>query len=191
MQDDTQRLDNLTPAHRELEDALRGLTPAAIGISRDRLMFQAGAAAGRRSVGRWRGAAVLLMLGNAVLLTAALRTGLQQGGGQIAQVPSMPAKVRKAQHVADDVAPTWEAHPIVAKPLPMLTADAGYVSVRDAMLRGGLLRFPRRRRKGRRGERRQSNNFSTRRRRFDTPLRHGIRSGCRFVSCCFPENNCE
>ena len=37
----------LTPPQRELEAALRELSPAACGIDRDRLLFEAGAAAGR------------------------------------------------------------------------------------------------------------------------------------------------
>ena len=36
---------SLTPAERELEDALRGLSPAASKIDRDRVLFDAGAAA--------------------------------------------------------------------------------------------------------------------------------------------------
>jgi hypothetical protein len=53
----------LTPAERELEDALRGLSPVASQIDRDRLLFDAGSAVGRararRTVGGLAGLVVL------------------------------------------------------------------------------------------------------------------------------------
>lgn len=55
----------LTPAERELEDALRGLSPVASRIDRDRLLFAAGAAAGqargRRAVGSVAGVLILCL----------------------------------------------------------------------------------------------------------------------------------
>jgi hypothetical protein len=48
----------LTSAERELADALRGLRPAGHAIDRDRMLFEAGHAAARRAVFRWRITAV-------------------------------------------------------------------------------------------------------------------------------------
>lgn len=55
----------LTPAERELEDALRGLSPVASRIDRDRLLFDAGAAIGqaraRRAIGSVAGVLILCL----------------------------------------------------------------------------------------------------------------------------------
>jgi hypothetical protein len=55
---------DLTPAERELEAAMRVLRPAPAALDRDRVLFEAGAAAGRARAGRsllaWRAAAALV-----------------------------------------------------------------------------------------------------------------------------------
>lgn len=55
----------LTPAERELEDALRGLSPVASQIDRDRLLFDSGAAVGqaraRRALGSVAGVLILCL----------------------------------------------------------------------------------------------------------------------------------
>lgn len=54
--------DDLTPADRELEDALRGLRPGAAGIDPLAIAFAAGAASTRRSLFMWRSAAAVLVM---------------------------------------------------------------------------------------------------------------------------------
>src|SRR4051812_2485746 len=93
MHDAERQDDDLTPAERELAEALGRLRPTApLGINRDRLLFEAGAAAARRSVVRWRAAAAGLVIGNAVLLTAALQPSPARGPGgtSVAETPPAP-----------------------------------------------------------------------------------------------------
>jgi len=56
--------DEMTPAERELEAAMRALRPAPAALDRDRLLFEAGATIGRagarRSALAWRAAAALV-----------------------------------------------------------------------------------------------------------------------------------
>ena len=59
---------SLTPAERELEDALRGLSPAASKIDRDRVLFDAGAAAASERSWRLGFAAAALAIGLALSL---------------------------------------------------------------------------------------------------------------------------
>jgi hypothetical protein len=161
--DDHER-DDLTPAQRELADALRGLSPAAPNrINRDRLLFEAGAAAARRSVFRWRAAAAVLVLGNAVLMTVALRSSSgNMGGTTIVSAPTTKTTTTYDGHNAPSFARS-DTRPADANERPLVTraawdrpwsparllgqsptppAKGGYVSVRDAVLREGLSALP-------------------------------------------------
>jgi hypothetical protein len=62
MYDDAKPAEALSFEERELETTLRMLSPVAPAISRDRLMFHAGRAIGRRSVNLWRSAAAALVV---------------------------------------------------------------------------------------------------------------------------------
>lgn len=55
--------ENLTPAEREFEATLRGLSPAAPAIDRNQLMYRAGYAAGSRRQRSWQGLAAVLAAG--------------------------------------------------------------------------------------------------------------------------------
>ena len=68
MQGEERSQPRLTPAQRELEDALRGLAPVAAAIDRDRLLFEAGAAAGRTRTRRMQWAIGALAAGLAIAL---------------------------------------------------------------------------------------------------------------------------
>lgn len=59
--------DRLTPAERELETLLGGLRPAPGIASRDRVMFLAGQASGRRQRRAWQGVSCCLVAVIAVL----------------------------------------------------------------------------------------------------------------------------
>ena len=65
----------LTPAEQELASVLGGLVPAAAGIDRDRMMFQAGRASARRRGYVWQGAtaALAFALGLSVITLPAPR----------------------------------------------------------------------------------------------------------------------
>ena len=94
--------ESLTPAERELAGALGALRPARTEIDRDRLMFDAGYAAGaaaeraatRRRVWAWRGAAAAMLAVSASLgVILAMREGgpalvADQGGPGLPAVPA-------------------------------------------------------------------------------------------------------
>jgi len=61
---------DLTPADRELEGALRGLRLGAAGIDPLAVAFAAGAASARRSLFMWRSAAAVLVVALGVSLVA-------------------------------------------------------------------------------------------------------------------------
>lgn len=84
----------LTPAERELVGALRGLSPSASGIDRDRLLFDAGAEAGRAGARRVVGAVAGALI---VALAVALLW------------PPQPRVVERVVYVA---APAGEGVPI-------------------------------------------------------------------------------
>jgi len=59
--------DGMTPAERELEATLAGLTPASTNVSRDQVMFSAGRASVRRRNHLWQGICSILAV---LLLTS-------------------------------------------------------------------------------------------------------------------------
>ena len=132
----------LTPAQRELENALRDLRPARPNIDRDRMMFKAGAASARRSLNVWRAAAAVLVLGNAAAVTFALRSAQPDRANQVvdAQPPPLVTEQPASQPVV--VHASWDPPlPSPGRPL-MPSADAGYLAVRDAVLRWGVAALP-------------------------------------------------
>jgi hypothetical protein len=139
---DNERLDNLSPAHRELEDALRGLSPASVSISRDRLMFQAGAMIGRRSANRWRGATALLVLVNVGLMALSVRSSREPVNSQIAQVPKVDVQSGEQQGAnAELPESSWAASHITSQSSSAKSTEA-YVSLRNDVLRRGLSALP-------------------------------------------------
>jgi len=124
MQDD----ERLTPAEQELERALASLAPTAAGVDRDRLMFQAGRARGRR--GRWlwpsASAAVAAAVAAAVVLAVSLTAGPQpQPIERIVFVPvETPAGVSVIDAEPEGSQERWADH-------------ARYAALRNAVLAKG------------------------------------------------------
>lgn len=134
----------LTPAERELADALRGLRPAAHAIDRDRLLFEAGQAEARRSVFRWRvAAAAATVLAGAAGVMFASRL----------ESPAAPQVVREVVYVdrttpasnparrTPEAAPPPDVLPAVARPLLLLASPPGEpdgLLLRERALRWGV-----------------------------------------------------
>ena len=112
----------LTPAERELETALKGLSPARPTIDRDRMIFLAGRASARRRGRIWQGAAGALAA--CLVLTIALRPGPRE------IVPIEPTVARPAGLVA---AP--DPAPGRSEPPP---PTGQYITLRAEVLAGGL-----------------------------------------------------
>ena len=87
--------ERLTAAEQELERALAGLAPAAPPVDRDRLMFQAGRAAGRRGRWLWRGASAAA----AVVLAVSLI--VRPEPRQVERIVFVPVESAGAVSVAD------------------------------------------------------------------------------------------
>src|SRR5829696_6586767 len=99
--------DALTPAERELERALGALHPAPPALPRERLLFDAGRAAGEAAAGRrllaWRAAAAVLLVG--LGLSAVMREGPRVvERDRFVYLPAPP------QAPTPDVAVTAESH---------------------------------------------------------------------------------
>ena len=60
MQDENDLTPELTPAERELENALASLAPFATGLRRDELMYAAGARSAHRPLRLWQASAALM-----------------------------------------------------------------------------------------------------------------------------------
>ena len=114
----------LTPAERELEEALGMLSPAA-AIDRDRLMFRAGQASVRTHHRPWQGATAAL----AVALIASLGIRL---------TPQQPARSSIVQQAPTRSASSGEW---VARATDLgggaVGEGAEYLSLRDKVLAGG------------------------------------------------------
>lgn len=137
--DDDENLDEtLTPAQREFAGALGGLSPASTHISRDRLMFKAGVVLGQRSVNRWRGAAAVLVLVNAMWLAIALRPTPGAGEHPIARSTEQPVNVTQPStpRATTLLAAAWEFEPM---PSPSLSP---YITARDTLLFKGMSALP-------------------------------------------------
>jgi hypothetical protein len=133
--------DNLTPAERELEGALRGLKPAGVSIDRDRLMFAAGRASAGRSVFRWRvtSAAAAVLVGS-MALTSLSRLGGPQGGEKIVYVNQPAATPSAPQQQQPSRVATVERDEIPLRSTLLITStgEPNTLSIRDRALRWGV-----------------------------------------------------
>src|SRR5688572_26246021 len=142
--------DALPPAEQELERALRSLSPARPSLSRERVVFEAGRAAGEAAAARrlyaWRAAAAVLLIG--LGLAAALRSGPRVVERErVVYLPAAATAATPQVAVTPEVpdgAP-WEWQPQREPDLPASFArplipadDADYLAVRDAVLRWGV-----------------------------------------------------
>ena len=121
---------HVKPEDAELENALAALRPAGPGISRDALMFAAGARSARRRSRLWQGAACAL----AVLLTAAIL--LPRPAREVERIvyrPAPPAPISvPAKAAVAAVSPfTNEAAASTAVP------NMAYLRLRQAVLERG------------------------------------------------------
>jgi hypothetical protein len=90
---------NLPPADRELEHALRSLTPAAASLSLEAIAFQAGRRSLRTHVATWRGASGVLavaLVASQVLPAAPNRNALSRAPIAIATPPASPTPLPPA-----------------------------------------------------------------------------------------------
>jgi hypothetical protein len=123
--------DRLTPSERELEAALGGLKPARAGTNRDRFMFQAGRASGRRQNRLWQ--AVSCCLG--IVLAASLVYR------QAPPTVATPAPI-VATHVQDPP-PTEIAGRYYDLPATRYSGPISeYLRMRAAVLRRGIDALP-------------------------------------------------
>jgi hypothetical protein len=114
--------------NRELgsfELRLAGLAPAVVEAGRDRLMFEAGRQAARRSTQVWRG------------LAAVLAAGL--GLSIIFQPAGRPGQVVEREYPAASPAGRWDAREWAAAPPP---GESAYLHVRRRVLEEGLSALP-------------------------------------------------
>jgi hypothetical protein len=134
----------LTPAQTELESALRAIRPACHTIDRDRLMFEAGAVSASRRVNVWRVVAAVLVVGNVVALGFALQSHHGPANVAISEKPSPAAPVLSSAEKAKPRTMTplaWGTDLKPSEPL-MPASGAGYLPVRDAVLRFGVWALP-------------------------------------------------
>jgi hypothetical protein len=147
--DDTadEAIPGLTPAERELEAALRAVKPAQPRrIDRDRLLYQSGAAAARRSLLAWRAAAAVLV--GALGVAIAARSGEPKVVREVVYVDRVPSEgssrhVSTKQHVASAPLPpeTIEAYGDSSPAASLLLASgeqSSYLVLRDRALRWGI-----------------------------------------------------
>ena len=146
--------DALTPAERELERSLAGLSPARHSLRPERVLFEAGRAAGeaatRRRLFAWRAAAAVLLLG--LGLSAVMRGDPRVVERErIVYVPATPDAATHPMaadsHATDGPRQEWRAArdrgllTSYRQPL-MPSSDSGYLAVRDAVLRWGVRVMP-------------------------------------------------
>jgi len=119
--------DHLTAAETELERALGRLTPADPGLDRDRLMFRAGQAAGRRGRRPWQ--AGTFGLAAALVLAVTLSTWRAGEPPAMPPMPGGPVIVHQTPS-ADEI------------PSPAAVPGVAYLRLRDAVLGQGLDALP-------------------------------------------------
>ncbi len=116
----------LTPAEQELASALGGLVPAAAGIDRDRMMFQAGRASARRRGYVWQGA------------TAALAFAL---GLSVIGLPA-PRQVERIVYVTKEVpglpGEHWASADSPRRASDLSQVEGSYLELRNEVLARGL-----------------------------------------------------
>lgn len=126
----------LNPLERELESRLGRLSPAHHRINRDALMFRAGQTSGQRQAGRWRSAALAML----VLGLASTVPWLARNGGDpalnLAVNTTDPALLEPVRHSS--------AGPQAAPPVITIrsVATTEYLRLRDQVLREGVEALP-------------------------------------------------
>jgi hypothetical protein len=102
--------ERLTPAERELETVLGGLRPAAVPANRDRIMFLAGQASGRRHRRLWQGvscclaaAAVILALSRPTSRTTDIGLGPNRTAIAVDDTASATFHLRRTETLTDYV----------------------------------------------------------------------------------------
>ena len=123
--------DGLTPAERELEDALRGLNPTAARIDRDRLLLDAGAAAGRAQFRRVVGPAAGVLA--ACLAFALLWPAQPTVVERVVLVPAAPAPEAASTQESDKYGVRPSTAPVALAsltPVPFPVPGGPFVTVR-------------------------------------------------------------
>ncbi|MHC4716096.1 MAG: hypothetical protein ACYS5V_03945 [Planctomycetota bacterium] len=122
-----QNHERLTPGERELERTLAACNPSATCIDRDRLLYQAGRAAGRRHRWIWQGAAA------AATVVLAVSLAVRPEPREIERIVLVPVESPGAVSVADldpeAARDRWAEH-------------ARYAAVRNELLAGELEALP-------------------------------------------------
>ena len=123
----------LTPAQKELESTLAGLTPGAVDIPRDRLMFRAGQASARRRTILWAPLSVAL----AVMLTTSLL---------IRPTPPPAEYIERIVYVPVEMSDSWDGALARAEPIhparPQSHSIISYLNLRDKVLTDGVEALP-------------------------------------------------
>ena len=116
-----QDANRLTPAEREMEEALRQIQPLPMQMDRDRLMFEAGRRSMRRNLIAWRATAAVLVAGVGLLLFVRVQPGAPAEGrpGDLQETVSMVSR-------EPDRAATFTGH-----------ADRNYLNLRTRLLTEG------------------------------------------------------
>jgi hypothetical protein len=135
-----------------LERVLGALSPARPSLGRERVLFEAGRAAGvaaaRRRLFAWRAAAAVLLVGQGVAVTIGSDPRVIERERIVYRPaptpPETPASV--AAGTRDEEAEEWaarEPYLLTSFHRPLLPAsDADYLAVRDAVLRWGVRAMP-------------------------------------------------
>ena len=124
--------ETLTPAERELQEALGTLQPAAAGIDRDGLMFRAGRASVRRALRPWQAASVVL--------AACLAISLWARPKRTETVRIVRAPLR--QRLRKPPAPPGRAQLAAAERVPAPPPDDPSARLCEDVLRRGLDALP-------------------------------------------------
>jgi hypothetical protein len=149
---DPENAEGLTPAERELERALGALSPARPSLGRERILFEAGRAAGdaasRRRLFAWRAAAAVLLVGPGLAVAIASNPRVIERDRIVylpaPAAPETPASV--AAETGDEQREVWattDQYLLTSFHRPLLPASgADYLTVRDAVLRWGVRVLP-------------------------------------------------
>jgi hypothetical protein len=144
----------LTPAERELAEALGSLSPARPSLGRERILFEsgrtAGEAAARRRLFAWRAAAAVLLvgLGLSMVLRDQRRVVERE---RVVYLPAPPvAATLQTAAVTEGAGEPPQEWPAAGDPRllashgrPLMPSSAAdYVTVRDAVLRWGVRAMP-------------------------------------------------
>jgi hypothetical protein len=128
-----QNENGLTPAQKELESTLAGLSPSSVDIPRDRLMFRAGqASARRRTILR-----LPLSIALAVMLTASLL---------FRPTPPPVERIEHIVYVPVEMSDSWDGALACAEAIhparPQSRSTISYLNLRDKVLTDGVEALP-------------------------------------------------